>query len=567
MINVTTAINSHYPNLDKKITKPVFNSLVFTLNKLFHVDEINSFIENNNDLENFEFIERVFEYLEIDYRVSSNEKQNIPSSGRVIIIANHPLGALDSLALLKLIGEVRKDVKIVANDVLMQLSQLSSLLLPVNNMTKKTTTANVKLILEALNNEEAVIIFPAGEVSRARPSGVKDVSWNSGFLRFASKTKSPILPVSINAKNSFTFYSVSSVFKPASTFLLPHEMFKKRRSVLNLKVGEIIPFEILEQSSITRKTKAKLLKKHLERIGKGRKGVFKTSKSIAHPESRQELKAELKKAQILGQTKDKKIIYLCEYKKDSSLMREIGRLREFSFRKVGEGSGAKRDLDKYDRYYKHLVLWDEDDLEVVGAYRLGESKSMESYKDFYTSTLATFHEGFGSYLQNSIELGRSFVQPKYWGSRALDYLWQGIGAYLRANPDVRYMFGPVSLSDQYNHDAKRAIANLYLTHFGSEEKLVSSNNCFDFQKGSSEVLEIVKGESYEDDFKAVKEYLSYSNLSIPTLYKQYSDVCEKGGVKFLDFGLDPDFGNCIDGFIVVDITMLKESKRKRYIGQ
>ncbi len=566
MINVSSAINAHYPNLDKKITKTVYNTLVFTLNKLFHVDEINSFIENNHDLENFEFIERVFEHLEIDYVSSSNEKQNIPSSGRVIIVSNHPLGALDSLALLKLIGEVRKDVKIVANDVLMQLSQLSSLLLPVNNMTKKTSSSNVKLILEALNNEEAVIIFPAGEVSRARPSGVKDVSWNSGFLRFAEKTGSPVLPVSINAKNSITFYSVSSVFKPASTLLLPHEMFKKRRSVLKLKVGEIIPFEVLDQSSINRKTKTKLLKKHLERIGKGRKGIFKTQKCIAHPESRQELKSELKKAQVLGKTKDNKIIYLCEYSKDSSLMREIGRLREFSFRKVGEGSGAKRDLDKYDKYYKHLVLWDEDDLEVVGAYRIGESKGMESYRGFYTSTLATFHEGFGKYLQSSIELGRSFVQPKYWGSRALDYLWQGIGAYLRANPDVRYMFGPVSLSDQYNMDAKRVIAHLYLTHFGTDKKLVTSNNRFDVTKGTPEVLEIVKGDNYDEDFKAVREYLSYSNLSIPTLYKQYSDVCEEGGVKFLDFGVDPDFGNCVDGFIVVDITKLKESKRKRYIG-
>lgn len=566
MINISTAINAHYPNLDKKITKPVFDTLVFSLNKLFHVEEINSFIQNNQDLENFEFIERVFEHLEIDYLTSSNEKQNIPSSGRVIIIANHPLGALDSLALLKLVGEVRRDVKIVANDVLMQLTQLSPLLLPVNNMTNKTTSGNVKLIYEALNNEEAVIIFPAGEVSRARPSGVKDVSWNSGFLRFAERTNSPILPVSINAKNSFTFYSVSSIFKPASTLLLPHEMFKKRKSVLKLKVGELVAFETLEQSGINRKTKTKLLKKHLERIGKGKKGIFKTSRSIAHPESRQELKMELKNSEVLGKTKDNKIIYLCEYKKDSSLMREIGRLREYSFRKVGEGSGSKRDLDKYDKYYKHLVLWDEDDLEVVGAYRIGESRTMEDYRGFYTSTLATFHEGFGAYLKDSIELGRSFVQPKYWGSRALDYLWQGIGAYLRANPEVRYMFGPVSLSDQYNMDAKRVIAHLYLTHFGTKEKLVTSNNRFDVKMGNAEVLEIVKGESYDEDLKAVREYLSYSNLSIPTLYKQYSDICEEGGVKFLDFGVDPDFGNCVDGFIVVDITKLKESKRKRYIG-
>jgi putative hemolysin len=566
MINITDTINAHYPNLKKKVSKPVFTTFINTLNKLLHINEINKFIDKYGDLENFEFIEKVFEYLEVDYITASSEKQNIPTTGRVVIVSNHPLGALDSLALLKLVGEVRRDVKIVANDMLMQFSQIKSLLLPVNNMTQRTTASNIKLIIESLENEEAIIIFPAGEVSRARPNGVKDIAWSSGFLKFASKTNSPILPVFINAKNSFTFYSVSSIYKPASMLLLPNEMFKKRKSEIKLKVGEIIPSDVLNGTNISKKVKVRLLKRHLEKIGKNKKGIFATQKSIAHPESRQELKNELKNGKILGETKDKKIIYLCNYKKDSALIREIGRLREYSFRKVGEGSGSRRDIDKYDKYYKHLVLWDEDDLEIVGAYRIGESENVFEFDGFYTQTLAEFYTPFKKYLKDSIELGRSFVQPKYWGSRALDYLWQGIGAYLRANPQIRYMFGPVSMSDIYSYEAKSLIAHLYLTHFGSEQVLLKSNNQFDISKTDKNILNIVKGESYEDDFKSVKEYLSYQNLSIPTLYKQYSDVCEKGGVKFLDFGIDKDFGNCVDGFILVDIAKLKESKRKRYIG-
>jgi len=566
MLNVESALANNYPNLQLKLARPFYQSLVFTLNKLLHVRDINHFLEHYGDYEGLEFIEKVFDYLNFDYAAASNEKLNIPATGRVMIIANHPLGALDSLAILKLIGEVRKDVKIVANDVLMQFDQLSSLLLPVNNMQSRTSKTNVKMIIDALENDEAVIIFPSGEVSRARPNGVKDVKWNGGFLRFASKTNTPLLPIYIDAKNSMLFYATSALFKPLSTLLLAHEMFNKRNSVINLKIGEVIPFSTLGFSGIANKAKIRLLKRHMERIGRGKKGVFETQKCIAHPENRQELKQELKESEVLGKTRDNKTIYLCSYRKNSALMREIGRLREYSFRKVGEGSGSKRDLDSFDRYYKHLVLWDEEALEVVGAYRLGESWSVFDHDGFYSAGLFKFHENFDHYLIDSIELGRSFVQPRYWGSRALDYLWQGIGAYLKANPHVRYMFGPVSLSDTYPIEAKRLIAKLYLTHFGDPRTLVSSNSPFDPEQGEEPLPEIIHGEDYEEDFKAVREHLAYYGLSIPTLYKQYSDVCEEGGVKFLEFGIDADFGNCIDGFILVDIDRLKPAKRKRYIG-
>ena len=147
-------------------------------------------------------------------------------------------------------------------------------------------------------------------------------------------------------------------------------------------------------------------------------------------------------------------------------MREIGRLREIAFRAVGEGSGNRRDVDPYDRYYEHLILWDVEDLEIVGAYRLGNTSQMlEAEQALYTQSLFNYTEQMTPYFDNGLELGRSFVQPKYWGKRSLDYLWYGIGAYLKKHPKIRYLFGPVTLSNSMPKAAKDLLVYFYKLHF------------------------------------------------------------------------------------------------------
>jgi len=250
-------------------------------------------------------------------------------------------------------------------------------------------------------------------------------------------------------------------------------------------------------------------------------------------------------------------------------MKEIGRLREFTFRKVEEGTGGKRDVDAFDKHYKHIVLWDDEELEVVGAYRIGEANYISEYfgiEGFYSQTLFEFTPDFEPYLHNSIELGRSFVQPRYWGTRALDYLWQGIGAYLFKNPHIRYMYGPVSLSDVYPKIAKNLIITFYSLYFTSPKTLVSARNGFFMSKIEREEAQaFFKGDDYKEDFTALKEQLSHMDLSVPTLYKQYTELCEEGGICFLDFNIDKEFANCVDSFILVDITKIKEAKKTRYI--
>ena len=571
MIDVEKMIQKKYPKLqDNKIIKSAISKFA---DAIVHETYINNFLKENAHLGAFEFIENALDELEFTYQISEKYLQNIPSTGRVVIIANHPLGALDALSLVKLVSTIRKDVKIVANDFLSSLSPLKPILLDINNFKTKQVKSSIGKIYDALNNEEAVIIFPSGEVSRATPRGVKDKNWHKGFLKFAQRSSSPILPVYIGGKNSKTFYSVSALNKKLSMLLLSHEMFKQKGNSIEIIVGEIIPFENILPKGIRTDKLLNLYQKHLYGLKKGEK-FFSTQKAIALAEDRRYLKQELKDSQLLGLTKDNKKIYLYEWSSNnSSILNEIGRLREISFRKVGEGVNKKRDIDKYDRYYKHIILWDEEALEIVGAYRIGECKDIidkYSQNALYTTTLFEYNDSLSTYLNEAIELGRSFVQPKYWGSRALDYLWQGIGAYLKNNPEIKYMYGPVSLSGAYPKIAKDMIIYFYNHYFYDNEHLVDAKSSSKLNLKDEYVqkfLSQLQGEDYSADFKLLKRALGYLDLNVPTLYKQYADLCEEGGIRFCAYNIDKDFSDCVDSFILVDINKIKEKQHKRYFGE
>lgn len=569
MIDIQKEIEKNFPKIREK-ENFLKKSLFKIAKKIVHEDSINQFLSQNSHLKGIEFVDAVLDYFDFDYTVSSSDLQNIPTSGKVVIIANHPLGGLDALCLLRLISQVRQDVKIVANDFLAGFEALNSLLIPIDNYKLRQSKNDIKKIYEALNNEEAVIIFPAGEVSRASTKGIKDPSWNKGFLNFAQNTNAPILPIFLDAKNSKTFYTISLLNKTFSTLLLSHEMFKKKSKRINIKIGQIIPNENIVPKGIDKKFLVNLYRKHLYSLKKGKKSFFQTQSAIAHPVNRIDLLNELRKSKLIGQTNDGKKIYLYDYTEDSIVLKELGRLREISFRKVGEGVNKKRDTDKYDIYYQHIILWDENELEIVGSYRIGNSNFIFKeigVKGFYSNTLFKYEEEFSPYLRNSIELGRSFVQPKYWGTRALDYLWFGIGAYLKNNPNIEYMFGPVSLSASFPTIAKDMIIFYYSHYYGNKEILIEAKTPYQYSNNINDIKELFDLNDKKKDFKFLKSTLANIGISIPTLYKQYSEIAEDGGVKFLDFNVDHSFGDCIDGFILVEVEKIKESARQRYIDK
>jgi putative hemolysin len=414
-----------------------------------------------------------------------------------------------------------------------------------------------------LRNEGVLIVFPAGEVSRLRPHGIRDTKWQSGFLRMAKANHCPILPVYLDAKNSAFFYGVSLLYKPAASALLVKEMFKKKNKNMDITIGEVIPLDAFSQLPISLLEQVKLFKKHLYNIAKNKSGVFLTQKPIAMPEERRELLKALKvECEVLGESPDGKTIYLYRYGASSPIMRELGRLREITFRAVGEGTNQRRDIDKFDKSYYHLILWDKNELEIAGAYRFGDVKQLlEKGESIYSTSLFHYNQSMQPYFNKGLELGRSFVQQKYWGKRSLDYLWIGIGAFLSKHPEYRYLFGPVTLSAQLPSAAVKLITAFYAYYFPDNENIATAKIPYPICTIARENFQDLE---YKEGLAWLKDALKHMNVSLPTLYKQYTEICEQGGVRFASFNIDPDFQNCIDGLVIVDMTMLKAKKRKRY---
>jgi len=306
---------------------------------------------------------------------------------------------------------------------------------------------------------------------------------------------------------------------------------------------------------------------------------------IAEPENRFSLKKAIECCESLGETRDHKKIFLYRYHTESPVMNEIGRLREESFRLVGEGTGQTRDIDQYDLYYMHIVLWDEQDLEIVGAYRLCSTKnglcpartdsssrlelSGVELRNLYTSSLFEYTANADSILKAGLELGRSFVQPKYWGSRSLEYLWYGISAFLRRHPEYRYLFGAVSISNTLSRPAKDILIRYYQRYYGptSEQssQAVICKRPYKIDAASSARIDaLFDAQDRKAAFITLKKQLRYLGFAVPVLYKQYAELSKPGGTQFLGFNIDPDFNDCVDGFVVVDINQMSELKRKRY---
>lgn len=569
MLNIDQLLDTFAPNLAKKSIKR--RAMRQALRYLLHEKEFIQFGKDYPTLKDFEFIEQVFEYFNFTYSVVQQQWQNIPSSGRVVIVANHPLGSLDALAIMHSVSKVRQDLKVVANDLLLQLEPISNLLLPVDNMRGNTSEQRFLAIEQQLEENKVVMFFPAGEVSRMGKTGICDGRWRTGFLRAATQTNAPIVPVYVSARNSWFFYAVSILFKPAATAFLVKEMFKKRNQSISLSIGQQIPYRAYKDLNLSFKEKAHLFKRHLYAIGKNKNGILHTETGISLPEDKVQLKQALLKCKTLGQTKDGKQIYLYTYSDDCPVMREIGRLREIAFRAVGEGTGKKRDIDNYDHYYLHIVLWDAVQLEIVGAYRLLPTKeaiASGGINSLYTASLFHFDHGMTKYLDRGLELGRSFVQPKYWGKRSLDYLWMGIGAFLAENMQYRYLFGPVSISNTFPDTAKALLIYFYQQYYSPSTKNVAHKRPYELPTPAlQELKETFVGNDIKEDFRRLKSILSNMGVSIPTLYKQYSELCEPGGVQFLDFGIDSEFADCIDGLVLVDVHKIKPKKFSRYLGE
>lgn len=538
------------------------------LKKLFYEEEFQQFAAAHRHLKGLDMVEQVLDHLDISCTLASHDLEQIPEHGPLVIMANHPTGTLDGLALLYAVSRVRRDVKVVTNRMLTHLEPLSSLFIPVDNIGGKTAKTAFTQMEHQLHQSGVLIFFPAGEVSRPTRKGIRDKKWHTGFIKLANKFRAPLLPVHIQAHNSLLFYASTLVSSTLPMLLLMQQMFRRQHSNLPIKIGQQIAWNSWYSATHSSREMAGQCRQHVIRLGKGLPGLFKTESAIARPEDRATLKRALSQAECLGKTSDGKSIFLWQRngEEDVPILRELGRLREVAFRAVGEGSGKRRDTDRYDDDYLHLILWDEEDLEIVGAYRFmptAEQVNKHGFCGLYSHSLFHYDDKMAPILEHGIELGRSFIQPRYWGRRGLDYLWSGIGAFLARYPHYRYLFGPVSISGGLPPDARDLLVAFYRLWFPASHPFAVSRQ--PYPASLPGVLAQFGGKDYTDDLTRLKSLLGNLGCGIPPLYKQYSELCEPGGVQFIDFGSDPAFNHCVDGLVLVDLCYLKRNRYERYI--
>ena len=571
MLNVQRTLETRYPGFFERHRRTA-RTLSRFLGFLFYETRFQNFSKQYPHLEGFEFIDQVLRYFDFDLRLTESERARIPSTGSVVIAANHPIGSLDGLALLNLVRRVRPDVKVVANDFLTAIDPLHPVLLPVVNMRAGNGSSRdaLRAIKEHLQGEGALIIFPAGEVSRLGAKGVRDGEWHSGFVKLASSTQSPILPIYVAGRNSLFFYSLSALAKPLSTIWLVREMFKQSHNTVDTRIGRPIPYEVYSANGFSARQLARMFRKHVYRLGTRGRPIFRSVETVAPAENRVLLRQELAAAQRLGDTRDGKAIYLCRMESAPCVMREIGRLREMTFRTEGEGSGQPRDIDRFDRHYEQLVLWDDHDMEIVGAYRLADAGrviAQHGVQGLYSHTLFDYGPAVLAKIAQGLELGRSFVQPRYQTRHSLDYLWFGIGAYIKANPHIRYLFGPASISRFYGTQSTARLVYYFGCHHSGADLDVTPRTPFVIPDEIDAILRAeFTGVDADEDFKSLRQSLAAAGLPLPTLYKHYSQATSPDGVAFTAFNVDREFGDCVDSFVIADLHKLMPRKRQRYLA-
>ena len=441
----------------------------------------------------------------------------------------HPSARSMELALAGLPGASR--TQIVANDLLALLEPLDGLLLPVRILGGRPSESSLIAVEQALREEQCVVVFPAGEVSRLGPAGVRDSRWRRGFLRFARATGAPVLPVRIDAHNSPLFYGVSALYKPAATALLAREMYARRQRPLRLRIG--LPLQVADGDDV--EAALRTVRKTLYAIGTRREAQASGFAPFARAISPARLRAAIAATELIGETCDGKEIRIARCKARDPLLLEIGRQREIAFRRVGEGTRRSRDLDAFDPHYEHIVLWDADASRIAGAYRIARGAGMLAQKGLgglYTASLFRYADDAIPRIAEGLELGRSFVAPEYWGSRSLDYLWQGIGAYLQRHPQVRYLFGAVSISGALSREAREQLVAYYSRYYGADalgrdDALATSNRPFAYFAAPPSFGDLDAATA----FGVLKANLAAHGASVPVLYKQYTDLCA-GGARF-----------------------------------
>lgn len=528
------------------------------------------------------FAQQVLELFNIGYRVPDTELQRIPRSGGAVLVANHPFGAIEGVIMAHLLQKVRPDVRILANRFLTRIPELRELFLAVDVFGgAQAAQQNATALREAVRWVKSgglLLTFPAGEVAhwRTTEKAITDPPWQPMMGRLIRMTGAPVVPVHIGGANSLLFQLLGLVHPRLRTALLPREMTNKAHRTIALRVGKpVAPQRLARFADDTQRINFLRLRTY----------ALQDAASDATPALAPETDKLAPLADAIDPTRlEHEIARLpanqhlvssgefdvyCGYAEQIPLlMQEIGRLRELTFRDTGEGTGKASDIDLFDSYYLHLFLWNREKRELAGAYRLGqvdEILKLFGRKGLYTQTLFRYGQGLLNRLGPALELGRSFVRREYQRSFSpLMLLWRGIGEYIARHPRYRVLFGPVSISREYQTVSQQLMVEfLRANRFAADlAPLVKPRRPFRARRSAT--WRELKGNPV-NGIEPVSELIADiepDSKGVPILIKHYL----KMGGRVLGFNVDPDFSDVLDGLIMVDLTETDSKMLARYMG-
>lgn len=556
----------------------------WSLMKLLNISTLNKMYDEKKHLSDLEFINSLIDGFEIKFEIPEEDLRRIPKTGAFITISNHPLGGIDGILLLKLLLEQRPDFKIIANFLLHRIEPLKPFIMPVNPFEEhkgaKSSIGGFKAAITHLREGHPLGIFPAGEVSTYRDGKLLvDRPWEEAAMKLIKKAEVPVVPIYFHAKNSKLFYRLAKINDTLRTAKLPSELLTQKERLIKVRIGNAISVadqrehESLQQFTNFLRRKTYMLsnafqkKKLLDNIPKTLK-FPKPPKKIAGPIPIEAMEAEIEN---LRDT-DKRLlvsknyeVFLAEPDTIPYILQEIGRLREITFREVGEGTNNSTDLDKFDSYYYHMFLWDNEARKIAGAYRMGlgsEIFSRFGIDGFYLQDLFRFEPELHEMMSKSIEMGRAFIIKDYQQRpMPLFLLWKGIVHTTLRYPEHRYLIGGVSISNKFSEFSKSLMiefmkSNYYDPYIAQyinpkkeyKVKLKDADKDFIFDESEADL----------NKFDKIIDEVEPGSLRLPVLIKKYI----KQNAKVIAFNVDPLFNNAVDGLMYIRIADLPESTVK-----
>jgi putative hemolysin len=563
-----------------KLQKLKLAALAPLIIKALKLEKVNQLYAHHAETQGLEFADEILKELQVAYEFNPEELKNIPQHEPFVLVANHPYGGIDGLMLLRILTQVRPDFKIMANFLLQLIPTLKDNFVSVNPFEKSSKTgmnvSGIKKSLQLLQEGHPVGIFPAGEVSSLQLNTLKisDKLWNPVVGKMILKAQVKVVPVYFSGHNSIVFNLLGLVHPALRTAKLPSELFNKYADKIQIRIGKPVsiktineftdPNELLRylraktyalESSLEVEHRSFISKLKFQRTNQTETIIDETPASLIEQDIAQLFEKNLLHSQ------DGFKVYIAAARYIPSVVREISRLREITFRAVGEGTNQSCDTDEYDLTYKHLFIWDETSKKIVGAYRIGLGDVLYrryKKKGFYLNELFKLHKDFNPILKNSLELGRSFITKEYQRKPfSLMLLWKGVLAFLQQHQGrYKYLIGPVSISNSFSTLSKDLLVDfIRKNHFDNNlAEFVKPRKKYRFQhKGEGSALKDMS----KNDIKVLDNMISdieVDQTKIPVLLKKYL----KQNAKIIAFNIDPKFNNSLDGFLVMEVSDIPE---------